>query len=381
MKKIISVFLALLFVLSLPVTAFAKTLEYDNIEAEVLANNLQIQNNKATVKNLKLNRPAVSSGTEVDNVMESAIEGMDKIMGNPAVSPETAVIAQSTKMSLSMLNEIMTSMTSSQGTIAGYNQQFNLSKIQLEHADKQIVNGAKGMFVSYHQLIKNLESLNANKESMELSLNAVKVRESLGLATKLEVSEQEKNYNTLISNITDIENQIKMIKGELNKMLGRSLNDELTVGKLPKPDMEYISTIDLKKDFVTAKNNSYDLKYLNCEYDYLKKGDYTVAINNRMIKRNEIKAEEEALMTSLTQKYNDILKQKANLEAENKKLADEKKKYADTEKKYTLGVASGMEVKLQKNALKAQENAVKISENTLFSEIESYKAILSGISV
>ena len=100
-----------------------------------------------------------------------------------------------------------------------------------------------------------------------------------------------------------------------------------------------------------------------------------------MMKRNEIKAEEEALMTSLTQKYNDILKQKANLEAENKKLSDEKRRYSDIEKKYTLGRASGMEVKLQKNTLKVSETAVKVAEAALFSEIESYKALVGGISV
>ncbi len=379
MKKIISVFLAIMFVLALPVSAFAKTLEYSGIEAEVLANNLQVKNNKASLQNLKLNRPSVSSGTDIDNAMESAIKGMDKIIENPLIAPETAVIAQSNKMSLSMLYELLGSMSSGQGT--GYNQQLNLTKIQLEHADKQIVNAAKGIFVSYHQLLLNLDSVNANKESMALSLNAVRVRESLGLATKLEVSEQEKNYNSLVNSIVDLENQISLVKGELNKMLGKSFQDELVVGKLPTPDMEYINSINPENDFVTAKNNSYDLKYLNKEYDYLKSGDYTVAINNRMMKRNEIKAEEEALMTSLVQKYNDILKQKANLEAENKKLSDETKKYADIEKKYTLGKASGMEVKLQKNTLKAAEASVKMAEAALFSEIENYKALVSGISV
>ncbi len=381
MKKIISLFLVLGFILSMPFPAFAKTLEYKDIEEEVLENNLQIKNNKATIKNLKLNRVVPNTGFETDKAMESAIEGMDNITANPMVSPDVAIIAQSTKMSLSMLNEILNSMTSPQGSVSGYNQQLNLTKIQLEHADKQIVNATKGLFATWHQLISNLEVLNASKENMALSVNAVKVRASLGLATALEVSEQEKSYNSLVVNITDLENQIIIIKGEINKMLGRSFNEELTAGKLPEPDLKYIDSINPEKDFVSAKSKSYDLIYLNKEYDYLKKNDSTVSYNNRMIKRNEITAEEGALMTSLVQKKNDILKQKANLEIENKKLSDEEKKYSDIEKKYALGMASGIEVKFQKNTLKSQKASVEIAKSTLFLEIENYKAILEGISV
>ena len=379
MKKIFSVFLVFLVMLFSATPVFAKTLEYNDIEKEVLANNLQVKSNKATLQNLKLNRPAVNSGLDMDKAMESTIEGIDRIVENPAVLPETVVVAQSTKMSLTMLYELLGSMNSGQGT--GYSQQLNLTKLKLEHADKQIVSATKGIFASYNQLVLNLESLNANKESMALSLNAVKVRESLGLATKLEVSEQEKNYNSFVNSISELESQVKMLKGELNKMLGRSFDDELTVGKLPAPDIDYIAKIDLEKDFITAKQNSYDIKCLNLEYKHLSKDDYTVANNNRMIKRNEIKSAEESLFTSLTQKYNDILKQKASFEAEGKKYSDEAKKYSDVEKKYTLGRASGMEVKLQKNALKAQEMALKTAENNLFSAIESYRELLNGISV
>lgn len=384
-KKLISVILSIALMISLPITAFAdNTLEFNNIKSQVLTNNLQVKNNKMTLQNMKLNRtsPVDSNISGVESATNTAISNMDAIIGNNMSSPELVSIAQSTKMSLSMLNEMYVS-TVMQAT-TGYfttNHQIALARIQLEHANEQIVNATQGLFVSYNQLQLNLDSLKANKETLELSVKATELRYTLGLATKLDVYTATKSLTELSNSISDLENQLKVMKGELNKMLGNSFNVELKVGKVPSIDEDYLKNINPELDYKTAKQNSYDLKYLNKELSKIQIGETTAEFNNRNMKKNEIKAKEEALKSSLTQQYNEILKQKNALDVAKKTLSEEKEKFTQIEKKYTLGMASGLALKTQKNTMKAQEANVKIAEILLFWEIESYKTLVNGIAI
>ena len=384
-KKLISVILSIALMISLPITAFAdNTLEFNNIKSQVLTNNLQVKNNKMTLQNMKLNRtsPVDSNISGVESATNTAISNMDAIIGNNMSSPELVSIAQSTKMSLSMLNEMYVS-TVMQAT-TGYfttNHQIALARIQLEHANEQIVNVTQGLFVSYNQLQLNLDSLKANKETLELSVKATELRYTLGLATKLDVYTATKSLTELSNSISDLENQLKVMKGELNKMLGNSFNVELKVGKVPSIDEDYLKNINPELDYKTAKQNSYDLKYLNKELSKIQIGETTAEFNNRNMKKNEIKAKEEALKSSLTQQYNEILKQKNALDVAKKTLSEEKEKFSQIEKKYTLGMASGLALKTQKNTMKAQEANVKIAEILLFWEIESYKTLVNGIAI
>ena len=123
-------------------------------------------------------------------------------------------------------------------------------------------------------------------------------------------------------------------------------------------------------------------RYKEKELEYLKdhgSGDYRVDNNDRKMKKNEIDSETESVKTSLQQQYNTIIKQQNSVNVEQQKLSTEQTKLAQTQRKYDLGRASGLELKSQKNAVAAQRAVVDSANATLFWNIESYKAIVSGL--
>lgn len=362
------------------------TLEYKDIEQQVLQNNLQVKNNEATIQNMKFNRVTETTQdttSDANNMIQSALYSMDSILSNPEASPDVSAVAASTKVTLSMIGSMYNSMAGAQTTqYNSYSQQLNLTKLQLEQADQQLVNATQSLFATYYQLLYNVNQLEAQKSSLEESLKAAKVQLSLGMTTKLNVAETEKSITELKNNIQDLKNQAAAMKGELNKMLGRSADAELTLGKLPSPDLDYLKKIKTADDAKTAVQNSYTIRYKEKELEYLKahgSGDFRVDNNDRKMKKNEIDAETQSVKTSLTQQYNTIVKQQNALSVEQQKLKVEQTKLSQTQKKYDLGRASGLELKTQKNTVAAQQAAVDSANATLFWNIETYKAIVSGL--
>lgn len=362
------------------------TLEYKDIEQQVLTNNLQVKNNEATIENMKFNRfteTTQDTTSEINNMIQTALYSMDSIINNTEASPDVIAVAGSTKLTLSMIGSMYGSMAGSQNTqYSSYSQQLNLTKLQFEQTDQQLVNATQSMFATYYQLLYNINQLESSKASLEDSLSAAKVQLSLGMTTKLDVSETEKSISELENNLADLENQASAMKGEINKMLGRSADAELTLGKMPSPDLNYVNKINVEEDAKTAVKNSYTIQYKEKELEYLKahgSGDYRVDNNDRKMKKNEIESETESVKTSLQQQYNTIVKQQNALNVEQQKLSTEQTKLAQTQKKYDLGRASGLELKSQKNAVAAQQAVVDSANATLFWNIESYKAIVSGL--
>ena len=362
------------------------TLEYKDIEQQVLKNNLQVKNNEATIQNIKFNRVTETTQdttSDMDNMINNALYSMDSIMNNTEASPDVVAVAGSTKLTLSMISSMYGSMAGAQTTqYNSYSQQLNLTKLQLEQANYQLVNATQSMFATYYQLLYNVNQLEASKSSLEESLKAAKVQLSLGMTTKLNVAETEKSITELKNNLADLQNQVAAMKGEINKMLGRSADAELTFGKLPSPDLDYVKKIKLEDDAKTAVKNSYTIQYKEKELEYLKahgSGDRRVDNNDRKMKKNEIDSETESVKTSLKQQYNTIVKQENALNIEKQKLATEQTKLEQTQKKYNLGRASGMELKTQKNAVMTQQAVVDSANATLFWNIETYKAVVSGL--
>ncbi len=362
------------------------TLEYKDIEQQVLQNNLQVKNNEATIQNIKFNRVTETTQdttSEMNNMIQTALYSMDSIINNSEASPDVVAVAGSTKLTLSMIGSMYGSMAGAQTTqYNNYSQQLNLTKLQLEQANYQLVNATQSIFATYYQLLYNVSQLEASKSSLEESLKAAKVQLSLGLTTKLNVAETEKNITELKNNIDDLKNQVTAMKGELNKMLGRSADAELTLGKLPSPDLDYVKKINVENDAKEAVKNSYTIRYKEKELEYLKahgSGDFRVDNNDRKMKKNEIDSETESVKTSLKKQYNTIVKQQNTLSVEQQKLKAEQTKLTQTQKKYDLGRASGLELKSQKNAVATQQAVVDSATATLFWNIESYKAIVGGL--
>ena len=394
-KKLTSLLAAAALMISAAAPAMAAdtknaplTLEYEDIEQQVLENNLQVKNNEATIENIKFNRVTETTQdttSEMTDMLQNAMYSMDSIINNSEASPDVVAVAGSTKLTLSALSSMYTSMMGAQTTQYNtYSQQLKLTELQMEQANAQLVNATQSMFATYYQLLYNVDQLKASKQSLEDSLEAAKVQLSLGMTTSLNVAETEKSITELQNNIDDLNNQLKSMLGEINKMLRRSVDAELTLGKLPYPNTDYVEKIDLEEDAKTAVENSYTIQYKEKELEYLKargSGDRRVDNNDRKMKKNEIDAETESVKTSLQQQYNTIVKQQNTLRVEQQALETEKTKLSQTQTKYDLGVASGLELKSQKNAVAAQQAVVDSANATLFWNIESYKAIVNGLPV
>ncbi|MEG2597121.1 MAG: hypothetical protein RR977_01735 [Oscillospiraceae bacterium] len=362
------------------------TLTYKSVEEWVLKNNLQVKNNAVILANLKENRISADTQdttSDVNGMINMTSNNLDSILANEGASADVKAIAESTKLTLSMLGTIFGSMAGTQNTQSNsFGEQMNLTKLQLEQANKQIITAAQNLFSVYHQLTYNVSQLVSSKADLTTALKTAQVQLSLGMNTKINVADMQKNITELDNNIADLNNQIKGIKAELNKMLGRSATAELTVGSLPAADLAYVKSIKVSEDVKKAVEQSYIIRYKKEELNNLKKhpdSNYQVSKNNRAMKENEISMETEAVKTSLQKQYDTIIKQQNIVAAQQQKLDTEKVKLTQAQKKYDLGVLSGMELKTQKNAVQTQESVLSAAKATLFSNVEGYRSIMNGL--
>ena len=73
------------------------SLEYKDIEQQVLTNNLQVKNNEATIENMKFNRfteTTQDTTSEINNMIQAAVYSMDSIINNTEASPDVVAVAR-----------------------------------------------------------------------------------------------------------------------------------------------------------------------------------------------------------------------------------------------------------------------------------------------
>lgn len=349
------------------------TVQYSNIPQMVLSSNLQVENNR-------LNLESSSDGDELKDQyrqMERAVKhtssALSSILNDPLATADLKTVASGTGTSLSTLLGILEAQTQMG------EDDYDLKKLQARQTNLQMIKSAQSLFSVYYQLQYNIRQLKNTRVILEDSLKQAQARFNLGMTTSSAVDDAETALASLDNNIADLESQSKSVQYQMNELLGRAYNSQVTFGRMPDPDIDYVNQMNLKNDIDTAISDNCTLKIYR-EQRSLVDDSTTEEENAREVINNQMEAQIQSLSASLETQYDTIKKQQATLALDQKSLDSVKRKWDQAKLRYDTGVISQIDLNSAHNAYLKQQTTVKADQATLFWNIETYRWIVDGLS-
>lgn len=175
---------------------------------EYLSNYLpQVSLNASLDDNIKLQQTVIPEGTFFPGSPEQRVAFGSKW--------NSAVTATATQV---IYNQSMIS------GIDGVKKKKNLTIMQGEQNNETIIYNVAS---SYFQLLvaqKSLELLQSNKERLEEILRIVELQSNQGVAKKVDVSQVRVNLNNVLSQISNLENNIAIAESSLKVNMGLDIN-------------------------------------------------------------------------------------------------------------------------------------------------------------
>lgn len=380
-KQAVLFTMVVLFALNATVPVFAEdtaekktpyTIEYSKVEQTVLGNNLQVNSNMLSLDSLDNKNELKKKYENILDTVSKASQSLTAILNDPDASEELKTVAKGTSVTLSTLSKILDMQEDTS------EDDFELTDLQTDLANYQIVRTAQSLFSTHYQLQYNIEDLTDSRALLENTLSTAQTKYNLKQGTSLDVAQAQDALNTLDCSITNLQNQSKAIDTEMNILLGHSYNDTIVFGNVPNPDTDYTNKIDLDSDLTAAQDASYNIKIKRKQRAVLSDETYKEKDKKNAL-NDDMELELQNIGSSLDKQYKTIQEKKVVLTAKQQKLATAEFSQEQALKKHEAGILSTMDyAKIRYNTL-SQQYSVKAAMLGLSQEIESYKWIMRGL--
>jgi outer membrane protein TolC len=349
------------------------TIQYSGIPQIVLSSNLQVENNRLNLQSSSDGDELKEQYEQMERAVEQTSSALSSILNDPSATADLKTVAGGTNTSLSTLLGILEAQTQTG------EDDYDLKELQARQTNLQLVKSAQSLFSVYYQLQYNMNQMENTRVTLEDSLKQAQARFNLGLTTSSAVDGAETALTSLDNNMTDLKSQSKSVQYQMNELLGRAYNSQVTFGKMPDPDIDYVNQINLENDKTTAISQNYAIKIYR-EQRSLIDDSTTEERHARQILNNQMEAQTQSLSASLETQYDTIKKQQAALALDQKSLDSTKQKWDQAKLQYDTGVISRIDLNSAQNAYLKQRTTVKTDQATLFWDIETYRWIVNGLS-
>lgn len=258
---------------------------------------------------------------------------------------------------------------------------------QLNSLEDQIVMGGEslyaalvGMEIQEGALERQLTALNRTVEEMEL-------RYQLGQVSALQLSQTKAGQTSLASGLETLRMNISTYKMQLESMVGAELTGRITLSAIPAVTEQQLSAMDVERDLLTAKANSYSLHeaaltLADAKEDYDDAGGDGYSKPDKLEYQQAKRAWNSAQLTynstlqsfdlkfrTLYQQVQDCYQIWNNAKVS---LACEQQSFAASELKYQQGTLSHNAYLDAQDSLKAADETVQTTANDLFSTYNTY---------
>ena len=247
---------------------------------------------------------------------------------------------RSLKSQSKMLDERLEDMDD---TIDKFIQQSRMTTMQLSWA-------AENLYITYNILELQESELKNNLELLEQQVEITMIRESLGLASMVDVITSKLSLLEIENSQTALKTQKETIRGELNLLLGQDFDTELFIGSVPILSKTDFKNIDYEADLKIAlkKNYSIILQILErkTKDTALERAEKNSSLSdeaaefdyeNEEIKLDDIRKQ---VALSFYKVYEELLSKKQAHELEEAKFALAEVMKEQAELKHELGVLS-----------------------------------------
>ncbi len=194
---------------------------------------------------------------------------------------------------------------------------------------------AQAKMKNYQKLADQEEIAEKNLELAQLTYDSAVLQQSIGLYSNEDVLSAYEALQTANGNYLSAKASCDSAKQDLLTMLGWKYDDDPEIMRIPDPDVNEISQIDLKADTELAIQNNYTL------HDDRTTSSLDQGGANQ--KARNIKDDETLVKKDLETLYNNLLQQQATYEAAMDAYAIAENAKATADRQYSLGLISQKE--------------------------------------
>lgn len=299
------------------------------------------------------------------SVADSILGGM----GINSISSLMSSYAAVTSAAAMMENKAMSQRISADKSY----EDAEMRKLQYMKDQTGLIVSTQSLFDSYNQLKNSMGVIQKNIEIMDSVSRSTETKASIGMATQVDILTAKKNVQSLQSNYIQSQSSLNSIKQNLCLMTGWQYNAEPEIREVPTSDLNRILLMNPDADKEKALNNNYDLRYNKRAYDNMDQNS-----TDRKNMERTIKNQEETIVATVKNLYNDVLQKKTALELAEAELATETKAMSATEQKHQLGMVSSLEYLQEQAAFSGKQLDRDRADIDLFQAMETYDWALNG---
>lgn len=261
---------------------------------------------------------------------------------------------------------------------------------QLKNLQNQIVMAGEATYIALAAMENQQDGLERQLAALDRQITELDLRYELGHISSLMLKQAKSGRAALSSGLATLGMNLDTYKGQLELLIGADITGNISLGALPSVSREELNAMDLEKDLVTAKANSWALyeaseTHKDALEDYNDKGgdygqtykandrDYTQARHTYYSAKYTYDNTVQNFELGLRNLYLKVKDCQQILSAARTALAVERDNYAAAQLKQSQGNLSQNALLEAGDKLKEAQEKVAGAENDLFSAYNTYR--------
>lgn len=332
-------------------------MEYDELEGLIHEYNSTVKNNRVELSKEDFN----SSEEFASKYWKIANESYDKLDQLPPGTPEST--------------RIQLEMAARQAELTAENNTTSIETIGLgyEQTEMGLVVQAQQAMISYFQLLEQRDVLAKNRELAEASYQSAQNRQSLGMATAVDVLNAQQAVQNLDSQITELESNIQSTRQKLCVMTGWSADANPEIMPVPKADVSRLDSMNLAADTQKALEQDYTLRI-----DQTKLSNATSMENTELL-QTTVNNDKQQVSVAMNSAYQAVLQAKADYDQSVLDFQVSEKNMGAADQKYQMGTMSKLEYLQEQANFVTAKAGMNSKELALFQAMETYDWAVKGV--
>ena len=266
---------------------------------------------------------------------------------------------------------------------------------QLQDTVDQVVTGGETLYITLVGLEQQAADGRRGLETIDRSLEELRLREQLGQVSQQTVAELEQTRAETVSQLNTLDSSIQQAKIQLQLMLGETPTGELTLGPLPTQDEMAWEEPDYEADLESAKAASWTLRDAQKTLDDAQEtwedaqDEYRATREQYLLQAAEhtwnaaqltYQSTVQSFETNFKNLYDSLANYEQVLATAQSSLAWQQTLLSTAQTRYSLGLISYSEVLTAQDNVASAQSAVDTAWNNLFSARNSYRwAVETGL--
>jgi len=330
-------------------SAFASTVEYDQLRELLKAGNATIESLNKNIQNIE----------DQLSIMETSRFSIDSLKDSASASGDTDIATQYANTSSSLGRTIMSLKKSIKSqTAAGSSYESTLDSLQ---------KSAQTMMISYKTMEYNAAAAQKSYDAAVAKYNTTLNKYTAGLASEADVAKASNDMLQAQNMYLAYSQQAESTRYKLLQLLGISDDGSVVIGEVPAPDTAAIKEIDPQANIGTYVG--YDSDVINSRH-----------LSNTKYYKDAALTEADGTATAeFWDMYNQLMSDLTKYEGAQSAYASALKQYETAKNKHAVGMLTATDLANAEASHASALSSFKSSELSLRQAYEDYLWSLKGL--